>query len=220
MATVDRREVELEVAGVDDRALGCEVRDRETVRNRVRDRDELTFDRPDAPAFTVEHRDELGAVEHPRFFDAIAGKRQRQRGAVDRYRDVPQEERKPARVILVRVREDDRLDAVCVFAQIREVRQDEIDARHVGIGKHDPAVDDQYATVDLEAEAIPAYLAEAAEEHDSDRHQARTLQRAAPQARRCSIGDRNVGGTEPEPGTPDCKLRALRGAGTSGNPNP
>ena len=54
VAAVDRREVELEVAGVDDRALGREVRDREAVRHRVGDRDELAVDRPDAPAFAVE----------------------------------------------------------------------------------------------------------------------------------------------------------------------
>ena len=51
---VDRREVELEVAGVDDRALGREERDREPVRHRVRDRDELAVDRPDAPPFAVD----------------------------------------------------------------------------------------------------------------------------------------------------------------------
>ncbi len=48
VAAVDRREVELEVAGVDDRALGREERDREAVRHRVRDGDELAVDRADA----------------------------------------------------------------------------------------------------------------------------------------------------------------------------
>src|SRR3954451_14666240 len=61
---VDGREVKLEVAGVHDRAFGSEERDRETVRYRVRDRDELTVDRTDAHALTVGHGDELRAVEH------------------------------------------------------------------------------------------------------------------------------------------------------------
>ena len=106
VAAVDRREVELEVAGVDDRALGREVRDRESVRHRVRDRDELALDRPDAPPFAVGHGDELGAIEHPRFFDAVAGQRERERRAVDRHRDVAQQEGQAAGVVLVRVGED------------------------------------------------------------------------------------------------------------------
>ena len=75
---VDRGQVELEVAGVDDRADGREERDREAVRHRVRDRDELAVDRADAPALTVGDLDELGAVEHPRLFDAVAGEGERE----------------------------------------------------------------------------------------------------------------------------------------------
>ena len=54
VAAVDRREVELEVAGVDDRARGREERDREAVRHRVRDGDELAVERADAAALAVE----------------------------------------------------------------------------------------------------------------------------------------------------------------------
>ena len=85
-AAVDRREVELEVAGVDDRARGREERDREAVRHRVRDRDELAVDRADAAALAVGDRDQLGAVEHARFLDAVARQRERERRAVDRHR--------------------------------------------------------------------------------------------------------------------------------------
>ena len=48
-AAVDRREVDLEVAGVQDRAGGRAVRDRERVRHRVRHRHELAVERADAP---------------------------------------------------------------------------------------------------------------------------------------------------------------------------
>ena len=183
MAAVDRREVELEVAGVDDRALGREVRDRESLGDRVRHRDELALDRPDAEAFAVGDGDELGAVEHARFLDAVPRERERERGAVDRHRDVAQQEGEAAGVVLVGVGEDHRLDPIGVLAQVREVGQDEIDAGHVGVGEHDPAVDDQDPAVDLEAEAVPADLAEPAEENDPDRHQPVTLPRRAPTAR-------------------------------------
>ena len=64
---------------------------------------------------------------------------------------------------------NDGLDPVGVLAQVREVGQHEVDARHVGLGEHDPAVDDEDAVVDLEAEAVAPDLAEPAEEDDLDR---------------------------------------------------
>ena len=167
-ATVDRREIELEVAAVHDGADRREERDREAVRHRVRHRDELAVDRADPPALPVFDRDQLGAVEHAGFFDAVAGERERQRRAVDRNRDVTQQERDPARVVFVGVREQDRFDAIGVLAEIGEVGQDQVDAGHVGVGEHDPAVDEQDAIVDLDAAAIAADLAQPAEEHDAD----------------------------------------------------
>ena len=111
--------------------------------HRVRDRDELAVDRADPAALAVGDRDQLGAVEHARFLDAVAGERERQRRAVDRDRDVAEQEGEAAGVVLVRVGEQDRLDPVGVLAQVREVGQHEIDAGHVGVGEHDPAVDEQ-----------------------------------------------------------------------------
>ena len=163
---VDRREVELEVAGVHDRARGREERDREAVRHRVGDRDELAVERADAAPLAVGDRDQLGAVEHPRFLDAVPGERERQLRAVDRHRDVAEQEGEAARVVLVRVGEEHALDPVRVLAQIREVGKDEVDAGHVGVGEHEPAVDDEDAVVDLEAEAVAADLTEPTEEDD------------------------------------------------------
>ena len=165
-AAVDRREVELEVAGVHDRARGREERGREAVRHRVRHRDELAVERADPAPFTVVHRDQLGAAEHPRFLDAVPGERERQLRAVDRHLDVAEQEGEPARVVLVRVGEEHALDPVRVVAEVREVREDEVDAGHVGVGEHEPAVDDEDAVVDLEAEAVAADLTEPTEEDD------------------------------------------------------
>ena len=67
-------------------------------------------------------------------------------------------------MVLVAVGEDDRLDRVGVVAQVREVGQHQVDAGHVGVGEHDPAVEDDDPAVDLDARAVAADLAEAAEE--------------------------------------------------------
>src|SRR5438552_18240106 len=56
---VDRREIQLEVAGVDDRALGGEERDRESVRYGVGDRHELAVARSYTAPLAVGPRDDL-----------------------------------------------------------------------------------------------------------------------------------------------------------------
>ena len=126
-----------------------------------------TVERPDAPALAVGHGDQLGAVEHPGLLDAVAGEAERQRRAVDRDGDVAQQVGEPAGVVLVGVGEHDALDPVGVLAQVGEVGQDEVDAGHVGVGEHEPAVDDEDAPVDLEAEAVAPDLTQPAEEDDA-----------------------------------------------------
>ena len=58
-ATIDRRVVDLEVARVDDDALGRVEGRRETVRDRVGDGDELDVERPDRAPLAVGDRDQL-----------------------------------------------------------------------------------------------------------------------------------------------------------------
>ena len=72
-------------------------------------------------------------------------------------------------MVLVRVREEDTLDPIGVVAQVREVGQHEVDTGHVDVGEHDPAVDDEDAALDFEAEAVAPDLPEAAQEDDGDR---------------------------------------------------
>ena len=54
-----------------------------------------------------------------------------------------QQVRHRADVVLVRVREDERLDVVEPVLQVAEVGQDQVDARLVGLGEQDSAVDDE-----------------------------------------------------------------------------
>src|SRR5258707_874256 len=77
-------EVELEVAGVEDHALGRVEGGGEAVRHRVADRDELAVEGTDLAPLAVLDRDELGAVEQARFLDPVAGEPEGQRRAVDR----------------------------------------------------------------------------------------------------------------------------------------
>ena len=143
------------------------------VRDAVGDGDELDVEGADAPTLTVGDRDHLGLPEQPGLLDAVAGQPERQRRAVDREADLAEQELQPADVVLVPVRGDDGVDAVGVLAEVREVGQDEVDAVEVGPGEHEPAVDEQDATVGTDAlldrHAVAADLAQAAQEDDPHR---------------------------------------------------
>ena len=102
---------------------------------------------------------------------------ERERGPVDRERHVAQQERQAADVILVAVGRDAAVDAMRVLAEVREVGKHEVDARHVGLGEHEAAVEEHDAPVDLDAGAVAPDLAEASEEDDADRDQPRAASR-------------------------------------------
>ena len=110
---VDRRVVELPVAGVDDAAGGRVEHDGDAVRDRVRDADEVEAERADldrpAPGSTSRSVVALASPCSSSFdltrpsvsFVPITSSQS----------DLAQEVRQPADVILVRVREHDRVDA-------------------------------------------------------------------------------------------------------------
>ena len=105
----------------------------------------------------------------PGLLDAVAGQAERERRAVDREAELAQQERQAADVVLVAVGGDAAVDAVGVLAQVREVGQHEVDAEHVDVGEHQPAVEEHDAAVDLDARAVAPDLPEPAEERDRDR---------------------------------------------------
>jgi len=57
-------------------------------------------------------------------------------------------------VVFVAVGEHDAVDALGVLVEVGEVRQHEVHAGHVGLGEHDPAVEDQDPAVHLDAGAV------------------------------------------------------------------
>src|SRR5205085_12239617 len=123
------------------RALRSVERGREAVRYRVGNRDELDIERADAPAFAVTYGNQLGAVEEAGLFDAVPGKAEGERRAVDGKTEITQQERKATDVIFVSVRRDATIDATRVLAEVGEVGQHEIDAEHVDVGEHQSDVE-------------------------------------------------------------------------------
>jgi len=77
--TIDRREVDLEVARMQHDSLRSVKCNGVGMGHRMCHRDELDVERPDASCLAVGDRDEIRAAEQTRFFDAVTGKTQRDR---------------------------------------------------------------------------------------------------------------------------------------------
>ncbi len=166
MRLVERELVHLEVAGVQHQpGLGADG-DREAVRDGVVDRDELEVEHPELAALP------LGDLDGDRgdlvLLELRGEERQRQlRADHGDVGPLAQQVRHAADVVLVAVREDDRLDLVEPVPDPGEVRQDHVDPGLVLLGEEHPAVDDEQLAVVLEDRHVAADLAEAAERDDA-----------------------------------------------------
>ena len=109
---VDRRVVELEVAGVDDDADRRAQRDAHRVRDRVADPERHRGERPDLQLVAGLHGDQRVVVELV-LLDLVAQQAARQGARVDRHaRELRQHVGQAADVILVGVRDQERADLV------------------------------------------------------------------------------------------------------------
>ena len=71
-------------------------------------------------------------------------------------------------MVLVTVGQDDPIHPICVFPQEGQIGKDEIHARHVRLGKHDPDVENEQPTFYFDACAISANFPETAKENNPD----------------------------------------------------
>ena len=88
---------------------------------------------------------------------------ERQPRAVDGDVQLFQRERQAADVVFVAVREEDPEHLTAAVQQVGDVRQDEVDAKHVLLREHEPGVDHDNLALPLQRPHIDADLAEAAE---------------------------------------------------------
>ena len=160
---VDRRVVELPVAGVEDQAGGGLDRDPDAVGDRVRHADELELERAELNRRPVRVRLlQLGRAQQPVLVELRLDEPEREPRPPDLLDlDLAQQERQRADVILVRVREDDR--AHVLVAEVAEVREDQVDAEVLVAREGQPGVDDDRLAADLEDGHVLAHLAEPAE---------------------------------------------------------
>ena len=144
-------------------------RDRDGVGHRVRDARELGGERParDGVAVGVD-LDELGVAQEAVLVQLGLDHAEREPRAPDlAHADLAHDVGQRADVILVAVREDHGVDAARGLAQVCEVGQHEVDARHLVAREREAAVDQHAALALLDHAEVVADLAEAAERDDA-----------------------------------------------------
>ena len=188
---VHGREVELEVAGVQDQALrGGEGR-YESPGDRMGDRHGLAFEGPRVEAVSVADLAELGPVEQARLGQLVPHQTQRERRSVHRERQALEQVRQGADVVLMGVGGDTGLHSPAV-EQPFEIGQHRVDAGEVVPREHPAAVEQHPPAGGLDDRAVASDLPEAAQEGDGYRrgHSGRLTgaQRGEVQARRVAPG--------------------------------
>jgi hypothetical protein len=156
--------VELEVAGVQHRETRRFDPDRGGVRHGVGDAEERDRERARLDPLASLRLEEARGL--PRLLEAPAGERQRERKAVDRSVTPLREERQRSHVILVAVREDDRVDVY--VPERREVRRDPVDARERLVRKRDSDVDEEVRPAAGKPEHVAAELAQPPQSGEDD----------------------------------------------------
>ena len=166
---VDRGVVELEVAGVDDRPDRRAQGDAHRVRDRVADPERHDVERPDVDLVAGFERDERVVVELV-LLDLVAEQAAGQGRGVDRHaRELRQDVRQRADVVLVGMGDEERLDVGAALLEIGDVGDDEVDAEHLLVREHQAAVDDDDLVAVFEDVHVLADLAHPAERDDSER---------------------------------------------------
>ena len=71
-------------------------------------------------------------------------------------------------MIFMAVRDEHSAHAVGVLDEVGRIRKHKVDAVHVGLGKHQPGVDDDDIVAVLDAEHVLSNLAEAPKRDDAE----------------------------------------------------
>ena len=169
-AAVDRRLVELEVAGVHNRARRRGDEHAKGGGDRVchrEERDGEGAERDRGAVVDLARLRVLDVVLLELALDDAQGELARVDG--DLAREVLQQIRQGASVVLVAVRDDDAAELVLVLQDVGVVGQDEVDAGLALVGKHQAGVDQDHVVAVLEGGHVLADAVEAAERDDPER---------------------------------------------------
>ena len=167
-ATIDRRVIDLEVAGVDDRSDGRADGQAEGVDDGVRHLNRFHAKRADFDHVARHERAQFHFVDG-QLLELVAHEAEGQRHAVDWNVEPFDQERHRADVVFVAVREEDRAQLRRLLEEVRHVRDDDVHSERGRVGKHHPAVDGDGRALVLVHHEVHADLAEATEGNEAQR---------------------------------------------------
>src|SRR5579862_5109472 len=126
---VERREIDLEIAGMDHDADRRLNREGNAVDQRMGDADRLDGERADGELFARRDLDELGFVEQLVFFEASFDVGEGEFGGVNGNLELAQQPWEAADVVLVAVSKDDGPHMGFIFNEVRDVGNYDVDAQ-------------------------------------------------------------------------------------------
>ena len=138
---IERREIDLEVAGMNHNADRGFNGERDALHEGVGDVDRLDGEGAYGELFSGRDLDESDFIEQLVLFELAFDVGQGELGCIDGNLDLAQNPRQAADVVLVTVGENDGPDMSLVFNQVGDVGDHDIDAEELRLGEHQAGVD-------------------------------------------------------------------------------
>ena len=157
------REIDFEVAGVDDDADGSFDGERDAIDEGMGDANGLNGEDAKLELATRLNLDEFDFVDQFVFIELAFDVGKGELGSIDGNFELAEDPRQAADVVFVAVREHDAAHLVLVFDEIGDVGDDDVDAEEFGFRKHEAGVDDEDVILPANGHAVHAKFAQTAE---------------------------------------------------------
>ena len=163
-AAGDRGLIDLEIAGMDQQALGGAHHKPHAVHDGMAHPDEFEFEGPQGQGRPGADLPQVGLIQQAVFPEFLSEQGQGQGGAVHRHGDLPEQEGHGADVVFVAVGEDHGRHFVPALPQVGEIGDDDVDPQHVVLGEHEAGVHHHQVVVGLQGHQVEADFPQAAQE--------------------------------------------------------
>ncbi len=160
---IERREIDLEVAGMNNHAHRRLDGQRHAIHQRVRHADGFNGERPNGEFHLGLHLDQLDLIRKLVLFQLVVHVGQRELGAVHGNLQLVQDPRQAADVVLVPVRQHNAAHMLLVLNQVGDVGHHNVDAQQFRLGKHQARVNDNNVVFPAHCQAVHAELAKPAQ---------------------------------------------------------
>src|ERR1700722_12439867 len=138
--SVHRRRADFKISGMDDIPYGSADSECHTIDRAVGHMEILDLERSNRCLISRSNFVEFRGVERPMLFELLAHDRERELRAIHRDVKVAQNVGKRSDVVFVRVRENNSAYHALVLLQVGGIRDDDIDAEQLLLGKHQSGV--------------------------------------------------------------------------------